>query len=97
MKFALIQMNPTVGAVKENAAKFLKLAQEAAADTDRDTNDGDTEQVDPLETRGIHGSLQAADSDRHQIDGERGMKGFCDHQSILPGARCSRRRIAPPV
>ena len=31
MKFSLIQMNPTVGAVKENAAKFLKLAQEAAA------------------------------------------------------------------
>ena len=31
MKFALIQMNPTVGAVKENAAKILKLAQAAAA------------------------------------------------------------------
>lgn len=31
MKFALIQMNPTVGAVKNNAAKIMKLAQEAAA------------------------------------------------------------------
>ena len=31
MKFALIQMNPTVGALKENAAKILRLAQEAAA------------------------------------------------------------------
>ena len=31
MKFALIQMNPTVGAVKENAAKILRFAQEAAA------------------------------------------------------------------
>ena len=30
MKFALIQMNPTVGAVKENAAKIIRLAQEAA-------------------------------------------------------------------
>lgn len=32
MKFALIQMNPTVGAVKQNAAKILRLAQEAATD-----------------------------------------------------------------
>ena len=31
MKFALIQMNSTVGALKENAAKILRLAQEAAA------------------------------------------------------------------
>ena len=31
MKFALIQMNPTVGAVKNNAAKILRFAQEAAA------------------------------------------------------------------
>ena len=31
MKFALIQMNPTVGAVKNNAAKILRLAQDAAA------------------------------------------------------------------
>ena len=31
MKFALIQMNPTVGALKDNAAKILRFAQEAAA------------------------------------------------------------------
>ena len=31
MKFALVQMNPTVGALKENAAKIVKFAQEAAA------------------------------------------------------------------
>ena len=31
MKFALVQMNPTVGAVKENAAKIARFAQEAAA------------------------------------------------------------------
>lgn len=31
MKFALIQMNPTVGAVQENAAKIVRFAQEAAA------------------------------------------------------------------
>lgn len=31
MKFALVQMNPTVGAVKENAAKIVRFAQEAAA------------------------------------------------------------------
>ncbi len=31
MKFALVQMNPTVGAVRENAAKIVRLAQEAAA------------------------------------------------------------------
>ncbi len=31
MKVALIQMNPTVGAVKENAATILRFAQEAAA------------------------------------------------------------------
>jgi NAD+ synthase (glutamine-hydrolysing) len=31
MKITLIQMNPTVGAVKENAAKILRFAQEAAA------------------------------------------------------------------
>lgn len=30
MKFALVQMNPTVGAVRENAAKIVRLAQEAA-------------------------------------------------------------------
>ena len=30
MKFALIQMNPTVGALKENAAKIRKWAREAA-------------------------------------------------------------------
>ncbi len=31
MKFALVQMNPTVGAVRDNAAKILRFAQEAAA------------------------------------------------------------------
>lgn len=31
MKFALVQMNPTVGAVQENAAKIVRFAQEAAA------------------------------------------------------------------
>ena len=31
MKFALVQMNPTVGALKENAAKIVRFAQEAAA------------------------------------------------------------------
>jgi len=31
MKFALIQMNPTVGAVRENAAKIVRRAQEALA------------------------------------------------------------------
>ena len=31
MKFALIQMNPTVGAVAENAAKIVRRAREAAA------------------------------------------------------------------
>ena len=31
MKFALIQMNPTVGAVTENAAKIVRRAREAAA------------------------------------------------------------------
>ena len=31
MKFALVQMNPTVGALKENAAKIARFAQEAAA------------------------------------------------------------------
>jgi NAD+ synthase (glutamine-hydrolysing) len=31
MKFALIQMNPTVGAVQENAAAILRMAREAAA------------------------------------------------------------------
>ena len=30
MKFALIQMNPTVGAVRDNAAKIVRLAQAAA-------------------------------------------------------------------
>lgn len=30
MKFALIQMNPTVGALKDNAAKIVRLAQAAA-------------------------------------------------------------------
>ena len=30
MKFALIQMNPTVGAVRENAAKIVRMAQAAA-------------------------------------------------------------------
>ena len=35
MKFALIQMNPTVGAVPENAAKIVRLAQ-AAADAGAD-------------------------------------------------------------
>jgi NAD+ synthase (glutamine-hydrolysing) len=30
MKFALIQMNPTVGAVRENAAEIVRLAQAAA-------------------------------------------------------------------
>ena len=31
MKFALVQMNPTVGALKENASKIARFAQEAAA------------------------------------------------------------------
>ena len=31
MKFALVQMNPTVGALKENAAKIARFAQAAAA------------------------------------------------------------------
>ncbi len=31
MKFALVQMNPTVGALAENAAKIVRFAQEAAA------------------------------------------------------------------
>lgn len=31
MKFALVQMNPTVGALKANAAKIVRFAQEAAA------------------------------------------------------------------
>ena len=31
MKFALVQMNPTVGALRENAAKIVRFAQEAAA------------------------------------------------------------------
>ena len=31
MKFALIQMNSTVGALKDNAAKILRLAQDAAS------------------------------------------------------------------
>ncbi|MDY0150111.1 MAG: NAD+ synthase [Kiritimatiellia bacterium] len=32
MKFALVQMNPTVGAVGDNAAQMVRWAQEAAAD-----------------------------------------------------------------
>ena len=32
MKFALVQMNPTVGAVQENAAKIARFAHAAAAD-----------------------------------------------------------------
>ena len=32
MKFALVQMNPTVGAVKDNAEKIVRFAQAAAAD-----------------------------------------------------------------
>ena len=31
MKFALVQMNPTVGALRDNAAKIVRFAQEAAA------------------------------------------------------------------
>ena len=31
MKFALVQMNPTVGALPENAAKIVRFAQQAAA------------------------------------------------------------------
>ena len=31
MKFALVQMNPTVGAVEDNAAKIVRWAREAAA------------------------------------------------------------------
>ena len=31
MKFALVQMNPTVGALRDNASKIVRFAQEAAA------------------------------------------------------------------